>query len=51
MTPPLDPSDAPGTPEYQELYDERSRIREQMLDYLEEQRDYDNVQYPQRFSH
>ena len=51
MTPPLDPSEAIGTPEYQELHEKRTRLREQMLDYLQEQRDYETLQYPQRFSH
>ena len=47
---PLDPSEFIGTPEYEEVYEEQ-RIRSQaLLDLIEEQSDYDTLQYPYRQS-
>ena len=46
-----DPSEHPGTPEYDELREERQRIRTLMLDLMEEQRQADMLQYPYRISH
>ena len=47
---PLDPSEFIGTPEYEEVYEEQ-RIRSQaLLDLIEEQSDYDTIQYPYRQS-
>lgn len=48
---PLDPSEYPGTPEYEEVYQEQYERRQWLLDLIEEQADYDLIQYPQRFSH
>ena len=47
---PLDPSDCPGTPEYEEIFQEQYERRRALLDLLEEQAQYDLIQFPQRFS-
>ena len=47
----MDPSEYPGTPEYEELQAEREAMHQQMLDLMAEDEDYDLIQYPQRFSH
>ena len=48
---PMDPSEAPGTPEYQELQAERQLRYEQLLDLMQEEHDAELLQFPQRFSH
>jgi hypothetical protein len=47
---PLDPSEYPGTPEYEELFKERQARRHMLLDLIEEQATYDKLQFPYRFS-
>ena len=47
----MDPSEYPGTPEYEELQSDRDVRHQEMLDLLAEEQDYELVQYPQRFSH
>jgi len=47
----MDPSEYPGTPEYEELQTDRELQHQQMLDLMAEEQDYELVQYPQRFSH
>ncbi len=47
----MDPSEYPGTPEYEELQSEREARYTQYLDLIAEDEDYELVQYPQRFSH
>ncbi len=47
----MDPSEYPGTPEYEELQSEREARYTQYLDLLAEDEDYELVQYPQKFSH
>ncbi len=51
MNLPMDPSEYPGTPEYEELREDREARYAQYLDLLSEEEDYDCVQFPQRFSH
>ena len=48
---PMDPSEFPGTPEYEEVFKEQYERRQALLDLIEEQADYDLMQFPQRFSH
>lgn len=48
---PLDPSEWPGTPEYEELCERRNLRREQLLTLLQEQHDADQLQFPYRFGH
>ena len=48
---PLDPSDAVGTAEYEEIFQEQYERRQALLDLIEEQADYDLIQYAQKFSH
>ena len=48
---PLDPSEYPGTPEYEELFEERETKRHMLLDLIEEQATYNRLQFPYRFSH
>jgi hypothetical protein len=47
----MDPSEYPGTPEYEELQAEREARYTQFLDEQSEEQDYECIQYPQRFSH
>ena len=47
----MDPSEYPGTPEYEEIQSEIEARHQQMLDLMAEEQDYELVQYPQRFSH
>ena len=47
----MDPSEYPGTPEYEELQYDREARYTQYLDLLAEDEDYELVQYPQKFSH
>ena len=47
----MDPSEYPGTPEYEELQSEREARYTHYLDLIAEDEDYELVQYPQRFSH
>ena len=46
-----DPSEYVGTPEYEEVLEERHRLRVLMLDLLAEQEEQDSLQFPFRFSH
>ena len=48
---PVDPVDHPGTPEFDEQREINHRLRELMLDLLQEQHDADQLQYPYRQSH
>lgn len=47
---PLDPSEYPGTPEYEEVFTMHQERRRLMLDLLEEDRAYAQLQYPYRHS-
>jgi hypothetical protein len=47
---PLDPSDAVGTPEYEEIFQEQHDRRRMLLDMIEEDRLYSQLQYPYRHS-
>ncbi len=51
MSLPMDPSECPGTPEYEELQSDRQSKYTQYLDLMSEDEDYELVQFPQRFSH
>ena len=51
MSLPMDPSECLGTPEYEELQEDREARYTQYLDLMAEEQDYELVQYPQRFSH
>ena len=46
-----DPSEWVGTPEYEELREERHRIRELMLNLMAEQQEAERLQFPYRFGH
>ena len=48
---PMDPDEAVGTPEYEELRTARQMRYEQMLELMQEEHDAELLQYPQRFSH
>ena len=48
MTPPTDPSEMPGTPEYEEIYEAQRAYIEWLLN-SEEDEVYDGGQYPYRF--
>ena len=48
MNLPLDPSEAPGTPEYEEIFQELYVMRHMLLDMIEEDRLYSQLQYPYR---
>ena len=48
MTPPTDPSECPGTPEYEEVYEAQRAYIEWLLN-SEEDELYDGGQYPYRF--
>ena len=45
-----DPSEYPGTTEYEEILEERHRLRVLMLDLLAEQEEQDRLQFPYRFN-
>ena len=45
---PLDPSEMVGTPEYEEVYEEQRARCQALIDLIEEQDDYDTIQYPYR---
>lgn len=47
---PLDPSEYPGTPEYEELFEERQAKKRMLLDLIEEQATYSRLQFPYRHS-
>ncbi len=47
---PLDPSEYPGTPEYEEIFQEHYDRRRMLLDMIEEDRMYQQLQYPYRQS-
>jgi len=51
MTPPMDPSECPGTPEYEELADDRRAYREMVKEVMAEQFAEETMtsQYPYRF--
>ena len=51
MDPAMDPSECPGTPEYNELQEDRDARYTEYLDLMAEEQDYELIQYPQRFSH
>ena len=51
MNLPMDPDEQVGTPEYDELREDRESRYALYLDLLSEEEDYDCVQFPQRFSH
>ena len=46
-----DPSEWIGTPEHDEVREHQHRLRELMLDLLQEQNDTDLLQYPYRHPH
>ena len=43
---PLDPADCVGTPEYEEIFQEHTDRRRMLLDMIEEDRMYQQLQYP-----
>jgi hypothetical protein len=43
---PLDPADYVGTPEYEEIFQEHTDRRRMLLDMIEEDRMYQQLQYP-----
>ncbi len=45
---PLDPSEMPGTPEYEEFYEEQRARCQSLIDLIEEQDNYDTAQFPYR---
>jgi len=47
---PLDPSECIGTPEYEEVYEEQRARCQALIDLIEEQDDYDTLQFPYRQS-
>lgn len=47
----MDPSEYPGTPEYEELQADREARYAEFLDLQAEEQDYELIQFPQRFSH
>ena len=51
MTPPMDPSECPWTPEGEEVYEQRRAYVEWLLNLEAEDEEYELIQYPQRFSH
>ena len=46
----MDPSEMPGTPEYEEIYEEQRARSQALIDLIEEQDDYDTLQFPYRQS-
>ena len=51
MSLPNDPSEALGTPEYEEAREDRQRYIHMILDILEEERSENLLQFPYRHSH
>lgn len=49
MTPPTDPSEMPGTPEYEEVYEERRAFIEMLLNEEAEELNARYQQFPYRF--
>ena len=47
---PLDPSEAIGPTEYEEIFREQDDKRRMLLDMIEEDRMYHHLQYPYRHS-
>jgi len=47
---PMDPDECPGTPEYEEVFQEQHDKRRLLLDMIEEDRMYKHLQYPYRHS-
>ncbi len=45
---PLDPDEQIGTPEYEEIFQEHYDRRRMLLDMIEEDRLYSQLQYPYR---
>ena len=45
---PLDPSEAIGTPEYEEIFQVHHDRQRMLLDMIEEDRMYSQLQYPYR---
>ena len=50
MNLPMDPDECPGTPEYEEIFQEQHNRQRQLLDMIEEDRLYKQLQYPYRHS-
>ena len=50
MNLPMDPDECPGTPEYEEIFQEHTDRRRMLLDMIEEDRQYSNLQYPYKHS-
>jgi len=48
MTPPIDPSEMPGTPEYEEVYEERRAFIETLLNDEADELNARYQQYPYR---
>ncbi len=48
MNLPLDPADQVGTPEYEEIFQEQNDKRRMLLDMIEEDRLYSQLQFPYR---
>ena len=46
----IDPGEHPGTPEYEEIFQEHQDRRRMLLDMIEEDRLYSQLQYPYRHS-
>lgn len=49
MTPPTDPSEMPGTPEYEEVYEAQRAYIEMLLNSEEDELDNGEIQFPYRF--
>ena len=47
---PLDPDECPGTPEYEEIFQSQQDRRRMLLDMIEEDRLYSQLQFPYRHS-
>ena len=50
MNLPMDPDECLGTPEYEEIFREQNDRRRMLLDMIEEDRQYSQLQYPYRHS-
>jgi hypothetical protein len=49
MTPPIDPSEMPGTPEYEEVYEAQRAYIEMLLNSEDDELDNGEIQFPYRF--
>ena len=47
---PLDPDEQIGTPEYEEIFQSQQDRRRMLLDMIEEDHLYSQLQYPYRYS-